>query len=173
MANTRKRSDPYQQYLYVNCSAGLGKYMLDVPGPGNNVPFLEDPHIRLQRWGANMTTHTIDVEEDLLGKTRPINYHSMDNDTYQDRAVATQRVEFPSNQPFVEESRASHPAWTYRDVEQNYWSFPLLNPQYAPGDYMPGSFGVGKGIHENISTRLLEVDYYKTAIPVIAPQRRL
>jgi hypothetical protein len=103
-----------------------------------------------------MMTNTIGVEDDLMGKTRPINYRSVDRFTYLEKAVGTQSVAFPSTQPMVEESRASHPAWLYREKEWNNWETPLLNPQYAPGDYMPGTFGLGKGIIENISSRIVE-----------------
>ena len=34
-----------------------GRYQLDVPGPGNKMPFLEDPYFRLQQHGANLTTN--------------------------------------------------------------------------------------------------------------------
>jgi len=160
MASTRIRSDPYEQWLNVESAAGLGKYMLNTPGPGTYLPFVEDPHIRLQHWGANMMTHTMDVEEDLLGKTRLINYRNQDTLTFEDRSVATQVVQYPTMQPFVEETRASHPAWLYKDLEHNNWSFPILNPQHSPGEFMPGTFGLGKGIRENISTRILEKDNY-------------
>jgi hypothetical protein len=156
MATTRSRDDYLQRKLQAQESAGAGKYALNVPGPGAYVPFYEDPHMRLQKWGANLMTNTIGVEEDLMGRTRPINYRSVDKFTYLEKAVGTQGVAFPSTQPMVEESRASHPAWTYRDKEWNNWETPILNPQNAPGEYMPGTFGLGKGIIENISTRIIE-----------------
>jgi hypothetical protein len=161
MATTRKRNDPYEQKIYVNSSAEVGKYYLNVPGPGINLPFFEDPHIRIQKWGANMMTNTIGVENDLLGKTRPINSGFLDTTTYQETAAITKTVQYPVMQSYVEQSRASHPAWMYRDLEQTNWSFPILNPQYAPGNYMPGTFGLGRGMHENISTRILEQNNYK------------
>jgi hypothetical protein len=167
MASTRRRDDLYQRKLQAEASAALGKYQLNVPGPGTNLPFWEDPHIRLQKWGANMMTHTIAVEDDLLGKTKPINYRAGDLKTYQETAVETRPLSFPTMQPFVEETRASHPAWMYKDLAQSNWSFPLLNPQYAPGEYMPGTFGLGRGIVENVSTRILERDYNKGTIPVV------
>jgi hypothetical protein len=57
----------------------------------------------------------------------------------------------------VEESRASNPAWTYKDLEQSRWDYPLINPQA----------NLEKQFHENVQTRILEKDNFKPSIPVI------
>lgn len=49
-------------------------------------------------------------------------------------------------QPFVEESRASHPAWMYRGCDQTRWETPLIDPQ----EYVAIPFA------HNIQTRILE-----------------
>lgn len=173
MSFTRLSSDMERLCANVNSSAGLGKYMLNVPGPGIKMPFQEDPHVRMQLWGANVMTNTIGVENDLRGITRRANFRAVDGVTYAEKAVTDARlINFAKAQPFVEESRATHPAWTYKDKELRRWAYPQLNPQYAPGEYMPGTFGLGKGIHENISTRILEKDYFEATIPVIGPPIR-
>ena len=170
MSFTRLSSDNQRLRANANQSAGLGRYMLDVPGPGVKMPFQEDPQVRLQLWGANAMTDTLGVESDLLGLTRPVNFRATDGVTYQEKAASGARpISFAVAQPFVEESRATHPAWMFKDLEQSHWAYPQLNPQYAPGAYMPGTFGLGKGIAENISTRILEKDYFCAKIPVIAP----
>jgi hypothetical protein len=48
-------------------------YTFATPGNGIDIPFIKDPHIRLQRWGANLNMNAIDIENDLLGKTRTMN----------------------------------------------------------------------------------------------------
>jgi hypothetical protein len=168
MAFTRFHDDPYRIRKSVEESAGLGKYMLNVPGPGNFVAFSEDPQIRLQRWGANMMTNTVNLESDLFNLPRKINHNALDSRPYRENAVATHTVAFPIAQPFVEESRASHPAWMYKDKEHTNWSYPQLNPQYRPGSYAEGSFGLARGFHENISTRILEKDFFQPSLPVVS-----
>jgi hypothetical protein len=56
----------------------------------------------------------------------------------------------------------------YKDLEQSNWSFPQLNPQHALGSFREGSFGLQKQFNENISTRILEKDYYVPRIPVVS-----
>ena len=46
-------------------SSGPGKYMLNVPGPGQKLDFFDDPHIRMQQWGGNLRTNFFDLEREL------------------------------------------------------------------------------------------------------------
>jgi hypothetical protein len=168
MSFTRFHDDPARIKKQVEESSFSGKYYLNVAGPGNYVPFFEDPQFRLQKFGTNIRTNTINLESDLLGLTRKINHNFLDSKTYEDFAVSSRKVDFPVKQPIVEESRASHPAWMYRDLEQSNWSYPQLNPQFARGSYQQGSFGLPREFNENISTRILEKDYYVPRIPVVS-----
>lgn len=114
---------------------GLGRYMNDTPGPGSKVEFQEDAHLRLQKWGTNLHTNVINLESDLLGLTRNLNRDCQPLNNYVDRAVESRALKYGSAEPFTEETRATNPAWTARDVEQNYWVPLLHNPQnhvYAP-----------------------------------------
>jgi hypothetical protein len=165
MAFTRFHDDPARISKQVEQSSFSGKYNLDVPGPGNYIPFYEDPHYRLQKFGTNIMTNTVNLESDLKGITRKIN-NKLDSNEYSKTAVSTKMVSFPTKQPIVEESRASHPAWMYKDLEQNNWAFPQLNPQHAIGSFNQGSFGMQKQFNENISTRILEKDYHTPPQPI-------
>jgi hypothetical protein len=51
----------------------------------------------------------------------------------------------------TDDSRATHPAWTYRDIEMNRWETPFLNPLDK----------IEKPFHNNLNTRILEKDYFK------------
>jgi hypothetical protein len=75
---------------------------------------------------------------------------------YQKYAAETSKMIHTKVQPFIEESRATHPAWTYKDLEQTRWETPLLNPQV----------NFEKGFYDNIQTRILEKDYYVPIVPV-------
>ena len=49
-----------------------GRHTLDVPGNGVNMPFNNDPHIRIQKWGANFCSNMMDINSDLRGMSRPL-----------------------------------------------------------------------------------------------------
>ena len=53
--------------------------MLDTPGPGMDLPFVEDPQLRLQKWGANLQTNTLNLESDLLGLSRKNNHDNVNH----------------------------------------------------------------------------------------------
>jgi hypothetical protein len=165
MASTRFSSDPARINKQLEIFTHEGRYHLDTPGPGQYIPFMEDPNIRLQRWGANMRTHTIEIEDDLRGQTRLINHGRLDTRGYKPFATISESVSFPTESSFVEESRATHPAWMYRDRQQTNWSFPQLNPQFALGEFTQGTFGLQRNFQSNIQTRLLERDYYTPTQP--------
>ena len=55
----------------------------------------------------------------------------------------------------TDQSRATHPVWEYRDLEQVDWWPMILNPQE----------NVCKPFHNNLNTRLLEKDYWKPCVP--------
>ena len=138
-----------------------GRYQLSVPGPGASMPFQDDTHLRMQKWGANLRTNTINLESDLIGLTRPLQRDNVDTNNYKTQSVNSSQISYSNQNPFVEERRASHPAWMYRDLEHPRWETPIINPQA----------NLEKPFHDNIQTRILEKDYYKpsTTIPYKTP----
>jgi hypothetical protein len=150
MAFTRYHDDPYRIKAQAQDSSFSGRYNLDVPGPGINLPFFEDPQLRLQKWGANLQTNTIGLENDLFGLTKKLNCDSLGNN-YKNVAVPTSKMSYPVANPTVEESRATNPAWMYRDLEHPRWETPWINPQA----------NFEKRFHDNIQTRILEKDFFK------------
>jgi hypothetical protein len=157
MSFTRFHDDPARIKKQLEESTFTGRYRLDTPGNGMDLPFFEDPQLRLQGWGANFRNNSVNLESDLLGLTRPMNRDLVDVNDYKIHSVATSHPYYRSSQPFVEESRASHPAWMFRDLEHSRWENPLLNPLN----------GLEKGFHENIQTRILEKDLFTPSIPII------
>ena len=150
---TSFRSDPSRIEKEMQMSSFAGRYALDVPGPGMNLPMMDDAQIRMQTWGANRHNNFVNLESDLRGMTRHLNRDNIDINNYQSKAVASQIVQnYPVQAPFVLESRASHPAWMYRNREQPRWEEPWINPQAH----------VEKDFYDNIQTRILEKDYYQT-----------
>lgn len=157
MSFTRFHDDPARIKKQLEESTFTGRYRLDTPGNGLDLPFFEDPQLRLQGWGANFRNNNVNLESDLLGLTRPMNRDLVDINDYKINSVPTSHQLYRSSQPFVEESRASHPAWMFRDLEHSRWETPFLNPLN----------GLEKGFHENIQTRILEKDLFTPSIPII------
>ena len=67
MAFTRFHDDQARVEKQLQELTGSGRYMIDTPGNGPAPPFMEDPFIRLQKWGANLRSNTINLESELLG----------------------------------------------------------------------------------------------------------
>ena len=53
MANTRIGNDACRIMKQNQQMTDPGRYTLGVPGPGADLPYVMDPCIRLQKWGAN------------------------------------------------------------------------------------------------------------------------
>ena len=110
----------------------IGRYQLNTPGcPSDS--FSEDPNIRLQGWGANLQGNTTDLESEFRGLGRHLNHDRLHYNDYNNHKTQTIPRSYGTQQPFVEESRATDPAWMYRGVE-NTRTFcpsqrPFLNPQ--------------------------------------------
>lgn len=119
MSFTRFHDDPTRIRKQLQQSSGLCRYQLDAPGPGIATPFIEDPQIRLQKWGANLKTNTINLESDLRGIGHTL---SVDDKDYSSQTPYTTNKIYGSSVEFVDESRATHPAWMYRDLEHSRWT---------------------------------------------------
>jgi hypothetical protein len=157
MSFTRYHDDPNRIKKQLQISSFSGRYMLDTPGPGDNMPYLEETQMRLQRWGANLMTNATNLESDLRGLSRPLNRDNVNLNNYKTAASTTRPMLYPKAGEFVEESRASLPAWTFRDLEQTRWEEPLLNPQA----------NLEKRFESNIQTRILEKDNFTPTIPMV------
>jgi len=151
MAFTRFHDDPARIQVQSSDITFSGRYQLNAPGPGINLPFFEDPQLRLQQWGGNLQTNAIDLEGDLFGMTRKLNRDLIDQNNYKTAAVHSAVQSYSTADPFVEESRATHPAWTYRTAQHPRWEMPWLNPQH----------NLEKGFQENIQTRIIEKDRFQ------------
>ena len=154
MAFTSFRSDPARIKKEMEIFTYEGRYMLDVPGPGAGAPFQEDPQIRLQLFGANTSKTFMDVDNDLRGIGRKYTRGRVD---YKTTAIANNPVSYSSVRPFVDESRASLPAWTFRDLEQTRWEIPIHDPQS----------NLEKPFEWIINTRNQERDNFRPVIPVL------
>tara|TARA_B100000795_G_scaffold266298_1_gene249263 strand:- start:1057 stop:1554 length:498 start_codon:yes stop_codon:yes gene_type:complete len=157
MASTRYNYDDCRTQKKLQESSGPGRYMIDTPGPGVHLPFVCDPQIRLQYWGANLkgvkNGHPIDIDSDLIGLNNKASKYNMTQKYPFNNNINGKLKTYNfrnSNLPITDESRATHPSWMYRDLEQSR-RYPLfLNPQE----------NICKRFNNNINTRIIERDKY-------------
>jgi hypothetical protein len=119
MSFTRFYDDPARIQKQLQQMTDIGYYHLNVPGPGTNLPFLDDPNIRLQKWGANLHTNSIEIDNDFRGLYRPLNRVQVE---YKSTAPSTMFTKQYGNQPeYVLSSRDLFPHWKLRDQECKQW----------------------------------------------------
>ena len=159
MSFTRFHDDEIRIKKQLEQQTFSGRYQLDVPGQGSSMPFQQDAHLNLQKFGANIRTNTINLESDLLGLTRPLGRDDIREQDYKIQEVPSEQITYNTEKPFTEESRASHPAWMYRDLEHPVWEQPIVDPQAH----------LEKTFHDNIQTRILEKDFYKPKVVPLLP----
>ena len=151
MASTRFKYDDARTIKSLQQSTDPGRWILNVPGNGANPCYMEDPQIIIQKWGGNLRTNTINLESELRGVNRQLGRDCLGKDDYKTYTVGSSAIQYPNcNNLFTEQSRATNPAWWYRDLEQNNFEYPPLNPQV--NTCLP--------FQNNLSTRILEKDYY-------------
>jgi len=163
MAFTRRFDDDERIQIRLQQSIEQGLYENNCPGNNGTHPyFVEDPQIRIQKWGANLRTHCTDLESELLNINRPLNHDETNHFQYTNYKFQTpsEAMHYPSTRKLTtDQSRTTHPAWTYLGKEQILWQFPPLDPQE----------NVCIPFTNNLSTRILEKDYYVAQIPCNLP----
>jgi len=154
MSFTRFHDDPCRIEKQLQESTDQGRYIINVPGNGDKPCYMNDPYIRMQKWGGNLRTNTINLESDLLGLQRNSNRDCIDLNNYKFNEVNSKPISYPRCNLTTDQSRATHPAWTTRDLEQVDWYFLPLNPQ--ENTCIP--------FNNNLSTRIIEKNDYKPCI---------
>ena len=109
-----------------------------------------------KKWGGNLRNNSTNIENDLRGITRRLNKDELTHEYKKTEPVSSQ-MNYKSQQPITDESRASHPAWMYKDLEQPRWEHPMLNPQN----------NWEKPFDDNVHSRILEKDFHRPSIPVV------
>lgn len=157
MSFTRFYDDPCRIQKQNQESTGPGRYTLNVPGQGERPLFMEDPYIRMQKWGGNLMKNSINLESDLRGLTRKATRDIPGVNEHIGHSAREEKVMYPVSSSATEQSRATHPAWMVKDLEQRKWDIPHLDPQ----EHTTLRF------QNNLSTRILEKDYHVTKMPNI------
>ena len=131
MSFTRIHDEPCRIKKELQQMTDIGRYMIDKPGPGADVGFVEDPHIRLQGWGANLRTNTINAESDLLGLTRSLTKDSVDLNQHNKMRTNNEELSYGTTFGYTEETRAILPPWTTKDarIDNDRWNILHKDPQ--------------------------------------------
>tara|TARA_Y100000741_G_C18038734_1_gene471442 strand:+ start:88 stop:582 length:495 start_codon:yes stop_codon:yes gene_type:complete len=162
MSFTRFNYDDCRTEKSLEESTGPGRYILNTPGWGDKPSYFNDPQIRMQKWGANLRSSNggaIDIHSNLLGITQPL---SKDCITKSKNDITTHKNSYPVNKHTItHESRATHPAWMYKDLEQDHKQYLHLDPQE----------NAIVNFSNNLNTRLLERDSHLPKIPTLVLQK--
>lgn len=126
MAFTRFHDDSARIEKHLQESTGSCRYILNTPGTGTSPHFMEDPFIRMDKWGGNLRTNFVDVNSDLRGLTRSLR---RDTQTYGNHMAISKSKTYPSAQPGTDQSRATHPTWLMKGLETTRWDIPPEDPQ--------------------------------------------
>ena len=130
MACTRYNYDKCRTLKYLQQSSDPGRYYLNTPGNGENPIHTDEPQIRMQGWGANLRNvpggHPIDIDSELIGLNRKITKYGCKDYNFN---LSTTKRTYNKGSFNIDETRASHPAWMYRDLAQTRWEYPLIDPQ--------------------------------------------
>lgn len=137
----------------------VGRYMLDTPGQGLDLPFNADPHYRIQGWGGSALAdynNLVDINSDLRGLTRPANKDIPSLNDYTKFAVKPDAASYGQKEVnyLTDETRASNPAWMLKEaaVGDMRWTATHINSQDL--HYL------NKPFYENLNTRILEKDTF-------------
>lgn len=158
MAFTRFHDDPYRIQKQLQESTDIGRYVMNVPGNGEQPYYVNDPHLRMQKWGGNLMTNSINLESDLFGLTRTLNRDCREQNDYNIHKVQTNEINYPTIKTVTDQSRSTHPAWLYKDLEQNNFKILHLNPQE----------NTCINFNYNLNTRVLEKDSYTPQYPCLS-----
>ena len=148
MSFTRFHDDPCRIAKQLEESSNVGKYRLNVPGNGLTPLFMEDPYIRLQKWGGNLRTNVLEIEESLKGLNRKLNRDCLAENDYKKYSPNSASVYYPEHGMFTEQPRAIMPAWNLRGIVSRELPYLHRNPQ----EYIQIPF------ENNIHSRITEVD---------------
>lgn len=172
MAFTRFHDDPCRVQKYLEESTNPGRYMLNVPGNGDKPNYFDDPYVKIQKWGANLSTEKTNIESDLIGITRKLNLDTLSENNYlkySNNNNIYNKIEYPVNSDEITgQSRSTHPAWAFREVNNFHEKINFDNNNQTTN--VPNNFyylhldpqeNTCIPFQNNISSRIVEKDYYR------------
>jgi hypothetical protein len=153
MSSTRFNDDDVRIRKALQQSTDQGRWMLNVPGNGAIPDYMADPHIRAQKWGGNIRTNIVDLENALHGGNRQLGRDCL-GETYEKYTPLNSAIHAPTNTSlFTEQSRSIAPAWEVRNSEtREQWQYLFHDPQLGANVNIP--------FITNVNTRTAEKDAF-------------
>ena len=155
MAFTRFHDDT-NRILKTNIeTASICNYTFNVPSNTNtkNV-YVNDPHIRMQKSGGTQYSRMIDLEGQLKQMDRGNSRDYIENQYNTKNPInhGLRKIPiFELNKSVTDESRTTHPSWTYRTLQQYRPDFLFEDPQ---NNYL-------MKFENNIDTNIMTKDNYR------------
>jgi hypothetical protein len=129
MAHTRFSNDTARIQKQLQESTDVGRYMLNRPGWGETPHYVEDPYIRMTHWGGNLMRSPVDIASELDGRTSGLTKYGSVPPARPAEKASVARGGPAVEQAWTHQSRATHPAWLYRELTTHRWDMPLHDPQ--------------------------------------------
>ena len=131
MAFTNIRYDNARTAVALVEATAACRYNLQVPGNGPKPCYLEDPCLRIQKWGANLRTNSVDLETALRGQMRTTGCDAAPAGKGGLPVLpASEAMTYPvCDAPSVEQTRAIDPPWTALDKDHTRWLSLWNDPQ--------------------------------------------
>ena len=104
MSFTRGYDDTCRVEEHLTNMTAQGRYNVNVPGNGPRPCYMEDPAIRLQKWGGNLRTNSINLESTLRGLDAPLSRDCIDKTKQLPHNTA---IAYPTCCAWSDESRAN------------------------------------------------------------------
>ena len=151
MAFTRLFYDKDQVQTRLNEDYNNINYIVNVPGNGEKPYFIDDPHIRMQKFGGNLSYNLVDINSSLLGLDNTLSHCEIKHKN----SDMFSKINFPVFEKAVtDQPRTMQPAWLLRDKEQINWQHLHYNPQIK----------AEINFDNNLSSRILEKNNYDNNI---------
>lgn len=151
MAFTRFKDDPCRIKKQLQESTDIGRYIMNVPGPGNTLSFANDPFIRLQKNGGNIRSNVLSISNNLKGLDRKLNRDCLNINEFNKNIVPSCLQSYNETNQITQQSRAFMPAWNLRDKELIRWNYLPFDPQK----------NIFNPLINTISSRINEKDNYE------------
>jgi hypothetical protein len=152
MAFTRFHYDEYRNLKNNLETVAQNEYIFNIPGnfKETNV-YIEDPHIRMQKVGNPQYSNMIDVNSELKNLNTQCTRDYIKCQYSKPQFKYSKNIITEKNDNITDESRSSHPAWTYRELCQYRPDHLFFNPQ----NHVTIKF------KNNINTTLAAKDFYE------------
>lgn len=149
MASTRIFNDKVRVEKQLQEMTDQGRYTMNVPGNGLLVPFIDDPHVRLDKWGANYAINYIEIDSNLKNLGRNLNPDYLQYNQY--RQIKPDEPKYPDKSFNIDTPYISEPKWNLRSIE-NERTFNVIDDNHKNIYRIPFNHSLG--------TRNFEKDLY-------------